>query len=155
MKAFLNAAAGLALASLAAVPAHSQQKFDSETYFDGREISCPNAAACELLLSTVDEPDLLVRLSQASCLITLSNAAKIGDLRLRRRRGADIIAEQTLAPIHTLPVHGTTTRYVLNTSTFLAVRSTERPAIHLSLRGGAVAAMTLNCTVHGTFVELE
>ena len=153
MKALLTTtAAALALAILAAAPARSEQNFDFGMYFDSGNLSCPNAATCELMLGIIPPGASVVRITQTSCTITLSNAAKIGELVLRRRRSS-VLSYQMLAPIQTLPVDGTTTRYIVSASTFLALRPGDKPTVKLTLRGGAVPVVTVNCSTHGPYVQ--
>ena len=150
MTGLLKAAAGLALASLAVAPASAAPDYSRGVYHDSGVRNCPNAATCELTFEPINLDVPLVTAVQASCTITLSNAAKIGELVLRRRRGA-VVTQQTLAPIQALPADGTTTRYIANASTFLALPRPDRPSIKLSLRAGAVPIVTLSCAVHGTY----
>ena len=154
MKALLMmAAAVLGLASLGAAPARAQQNLTDEVFYDFGVRDCPNATSCEVLLDTVTEATEMVKITRVACTITLSNAAKVGDLQLRRRGDGGIVTQQTLAPIDALPTHGTTTRYLVNVPASLALQEGDRPAVYLALRGGAAAVFTLSCSVHGTYRE--
>ena len=149
---FTATAAALALAILAAAPVRAEPRYGAGLYFDAGERSCPNAATCELALSAISGFVTSLQVTQTSCAITLSNAAKIGELVLRRRHGG-IIGDQKLAPIQERPEFGATTRYLVNAGTLLAFEAGDRPNVFLALRGDAVAAVTLNCTVHGLFTS--